>query len=153
MQKREIKFLIVGLICSALIAGCGGEEDSSNKSNENSVEMMEESVDPMLNKGIGPISSVELVDVNKEMATQGEEIFNAKCVACHKMGVRLVGPDLTDVIERRTPEWIMNMILNPEEMVKEDPIAQQLLKDFTAPMVNQHLTEDETRKILEYFRK
>lgn len=151
MRKREIKFLIVGLICSALIAGCGGEEDSSNKSNENSVEV--ENVDPMLNKGIGPISSVELGDVNQEMATEGEEIFNAKCIACHKMGTRLVGPDLTGVIGRRTPEWIMNMILNPEEMVKEDPIARQLLKDFTAPMVNQHLTEDETRKILEYFRK
>jgi hypothetical protein len=56
-------------------------------------------------------------------------------------------------MERRTPEWIMNMILNPEEMIKNDPIAKQLLIDFNlAPMANQHLTQDEARKILEYFR-
>ena len=46
----------------------------------------------------------------------------------------------------------MNMILNPEEMVKNDPIAKQLLLDFNlAPMANQHLTQEQARNILEYF--
>jgi hypothetical protein len=56
-------------------------------------------------------------------------------------------------MDRRSPEWIMNMILNPEQMVKEDPIAQQLLVEYNmAPMANQGLTEDQARKIVEYFR-
>ena len=47
----------------------------------------------------------------------------------------------------------MNMILNPEQMVKEDPIAKQLLVDFNlSPMANQHLTQEEARSVLEYFR-
>ncbi len=47
----------------------------------------------------------------------------------------------------------MNMILNPEEMVFKDPIAKKLLAEYNfAPMANQNLTEDQARKILEYFR-
>jgi hypothetical protein len=47
----------------------------------------------------------------------------------------------------------MNMILNPEEMIQKDPIAKKLLVESNlAPMANQHLTEAEARKILEYFR-
>jgi hypothetical protein len=47
----------------------------------------------------------------------------------------------------------MNMILNPEQMVKEDPIAKKLLVEYNmAPMANQNLTEEQARKILEYFR-
>jgi len=47
----------------------------------------------------------------------------------------------------------MNMILNPEVMVKEDPLAKELMAEFNgAPMANQGLTEDQARSILEYFR-
>jgi hypothetical protein len=45
------------------------------------------------------------------------------------------------------------MILDPEGMVKNDPIAKQLLIDYNgSPMANQSLTEEEARAILEYFR-
>jgi len=47
----------------------------------------------------------------------------------------------------------MNMILNPENMIANDPIAKQLLAEANgAPMANQHLTEEQARAILEYFR-
>ena len=57
-----------------------------------------------------------------------------------------------EVTTRRSPEWIMNMILNPEQMVKEDPIAKQLLAEYMSPMADQNLTEEQARNILEYFR-
>jgi cytochrome c len=61
---------------------------------------------------------------------------------------------VADVTERRTHEWIMNMILNPEQMIKEDPIAKKLLVESNmAVMANQNLKEDEARAILEYFRQ
>ncbi len=44
------------------------------------------------------------------------------------------------------------VILDPEKMVKEDPVAKELLTRYLAPMANQSLTDDEARKILEYFR-
>jgi mono/diheme cytochrome c family protein len=75
------------------------------------------------------------------------------CSACHKPTEKFIGPAPAGIMERRSPEWIMNMILNPEEMVKSDPIAKKLLADFNfAPMANQHLTEEQARKVLEYFR-
>jgi hypothetical protein len=47
----------------------------------------------------------------------------------------------------------MNMILNPEEMTKNDPLAKALLIEFNgSPMANQNLTEEEARQVLEYFR-
>lgn len=69
------------------------------------------------------------------------------------MDKKFIGPALAGVTERRSPEWIMNMILNPEEMIQKDPIAKQLMIESNmAVMANQNLTEEEARAILEYFR-
>jgi putative heme-binding domain-containing protein len=86
------------------------------------------------------------------MVEKGETTFKAKCTACHKVGKKYIGPDPTGVTERRTPEWIMNMILNPEKMVAENETAKKLLGEYTAPMANQNLTEEEARSVLEFFR-
>ena len=69
------------------------------------------------------------------------------------MAKRHVGPPLSGILERRNPAWVMNMILNPEVMVKEDPIAKKLFEEFLSPMANQNLTEEEARAVVEYFRK
>jgi mono/diheme cytochrome c family protein len=87
------------------------------------------------------------------MVTKGKVVYDSKCLACHKPDKKFIGPAPTGILERRSPEWIMNMILNPGEMVQKDPIAKQLLIDYNgAPMANQGLTEEEARQILEYFR-
>lgn len=106
------------------------------------------------NKGIGPIKSLTLnPKVDSEMATKGGAIFKKMCTACHRVGKKYIGPDPSRITERRSPEWIMNMILNPEEMISEDPLAKKLLIEFNgAPMANQNLTEAEARAVLEYFR-
>jgi hypothetical protein len=38
-------------------------------------------------------------------------------------------------------------------MTKKDPDAYALIAEYIAPMANQSLTEEQTRAILEYFRK
>jgi mono/diheme cytochrome c family protein len=111
-----------------------------------------EAADPMKNKGIGPVTSVELGPLDQAMADEGKLIYEEKCSACHKATEKYIGPAPVGILERRTPEWVMNMILNPEQMVAEDPIAKDLLKQFLSPMANQSLTEEQARKILEYFR-
>ncbi|MAP55087.1 cytochrome c [Altibacter sp.] len=105
-------------------------------------------------KGVGPIKNLELPEtIDQGLASQGQELFKTKCTACHKVGKKFIGPAPDGVTKRRSPEWIMNMILNPEEMVQKDPIAKQLLIDYNgSPMANQSLTEAEARSILEYFR-
>ncbi len=108
-----------------------------------------------LEKGIGPVTAVALADdVDDELAEAGAAIFKVKCSACHKIGERYIGPDLTGVTERRKPEYVMNMILNPTEMVQKHPTAKDLLAQFNyTQMADQQLTEAEARKVLEYLRE
>ena len=98
------------------------------------------------NKGIGNT-------VDQALAAKGQELFKLNCTACHKPTKKFIGPAPKGILERRSPEWIMNMILNPEEMIANDPIAKQLLAEANgSPMANQHLTEEQARAVLEYFR-
>ena len=68
-----------------------------------------------------------------------------KCTACHKRDEKYVGPALAGVTERRSAAYIMNMILNPQEMVERHPIAKQLLAEHMSFMPAQGLTENEAR--------
>ncbi len=107
----------------------------------------------LVNKGKGPIKTLLLGDIDQAMAAKGQEVFKTMCTACHKTDKKFIGPAPKGILERRTPEWVMNMILNPENMIENDPLAQDLLKEFNgAPMANQNLTEEEARAVLEYFR-
>ena len=148
----KLKVLVVAIV-AAVITSCGGE----SKKEEKVATPVEEQkavveTDPMKDKGVGPITSVTLGEIDQKMADEGKAVFLAKCSACHKISKRVVGPALVGVTTRRSPEWIMNMNLNPEKMVKENPTAKALLAEYVAPMANQNLTEAEARLILEYFR-
>jgi mono/diheme cytochrome c family protein len=106
------------------------------------------------NKGVGPIKSVKLdSEINQAMVTHGADVYKRMCTACHKPTKKFIGPSPQNILERRTPEWVMNMILNPEEMIKKDALAKELLIEFNgSPMANQNLSEEDARAVLEYFR-
>jgi cytochrome c len=114
--------------------------------------MADFSIADELSKGLGPIKELKLETINLDLATSGKKVFESKCSACHKIAERYAGPALKDVTKRRAPEWIMNMILNPGEMVEKDPTAQELLSEYLVKMTFQNVSQEETRSILEYFR-
>lgn len=156
-------FMLIAL--GALIVGCGGKEKKDDSSEEGfqmnrtkeevKTETASEGVPVDLsNKGVGPVENLEFPDeIDQEMASRGEETYKAICTACHMADQRMIGPALKGVYERRSPEWVMNMILNPDGMLKEDPIAQALLKEYNnAIMLNQNLSEEQARDISEYLR-
>lgn len=151
----KIKFLTIVAI-AALMSSCSGDKPKGAVKESAPVkkEVKTETsiVDFMDDKGVGPITSITLGDIDKALVDEGQSIYKAKCSACHKLSKRFVGPGLKGVTQRRSPEWIMNMILNPEVMVVENVAAKQLLIEYSAPMANQSLTEAEARAILEYFR-
>lgn len=143
--------LIVAIAMLSMFASCGGGEVKEEGPAVKPESMVKK--EPAKDLGVGPIKSVTLSEtVDEALAATGMETFEAKCTACHKIGKRFVGPDLAGVVDRREPEWIMNMILDPELMVKENEAAKALLAEYLSPMANQSLTEDEARSILEYFR-
>jgi mono/diheme cytochrome c family protein len=102
-------------------------------------------------RGVGPVDKVDIASLTGAHALKGAELFKLKCSACHKLDERYIGPALAGVTKRRQPEWILNMILNPENMIQQDPTAKALLAEFLAPMANQHLTREEAESILAYF--
>jgi len=106
-----------------------------------------------LKYGIGPIRDLDLDDdLQDDLVARGAEIFRTKCSACHKLDERYVGPPLGGVTERREPEYVMNMILNTDEMVARHPEVKALLAQYYTPMPDQQLTEEDARAVLEYFR-
>jgi len=154
-MNKILYYLTVSAFVTALIS-CGGDSepasDSSTKEPLVLYATRNTEIDPIKNIGVGPITSVDLAEIDQALVDEGKLIYDEKCTACHMTTQRLIGPAPAGILDRRSPEWIMNMILNPEQMVKEDPIAKELLKEFMVPMAGQGLTEEEARKILEYFR-
>jgi len=144
--------LLLSALLATLVLGlsaCGGGDSNGDaaSSSESGLSQAE------LENGIGPIDDVELsASIDDALAAQGQEIFTTKCAACHKMDERYVGPPLGDVLARRTPEYAMNMMLNPAEMVQKHPEARAMLAQFATPMPDQNLTEDDARAVLEYLR-
>jgi cytochrome c len=152
---RNITQALVLLISIIFLYNCGGtgEQKQPVAAEKTAPAAKTDPNDPRNNKGIGPVRMIVLEEINPAMVAEGEQIYKEKCVACHKPTEKFIGPAPKGILDRRSPEWIMNMILNPEEMVKSDPIAKQLLIEANlAPMANQHLTEEQARKVLEYFR-
>ena len=161
----QVSRTTIQVVILTLIMGCGSQEKvneefsfDSKKSAENSstastMENASTRVD-LDNKGIGRIKEVELADsIDQSLAEKGRSIYEVKCTVCHRVGEKFIGPAPNGILGRRSPEWVMNMILNPELMIKEDSLAKDLFMEFNgSPMANQGLNEDEARAILEYFR-
>lgn len=159
-QKLIQTFRITLLIISSLLimVACGDKkgEDPAKFSNDKTTAITNENglSEFELENGIGPIKSkLSLEKINPELVKKGEAIFSTKCASCHKLDERYVGPAQRDVWKRRTPEYIMNMMLNPEEMYKRHPEAKKLLAEYMTPMPSQNLNMDDARSLLEYFRE
>lgn len=166
-KNLQIPTFLTLAISASLLLSCGSKEKKEDgfsvtrQKSETSITepTVDNSVKPseridLENKGVGPITSLELPEtIDETLVAQGEEAFKQLCLACHKVGKRFIGPAPNGILERRSPEWVMNMMLNPEVMVKEDPLAKELLMEFNgSPMANQGLSEEQARAILEYFR-
>ncbi|MGW8121552.1 c-type cytochrome [Roseivirga echinicomitans] len=154
MLKIRISLLLI-VLSAIVFTSCGGGQ---SKVEEIKAKTTKAPVDPMANwqsnNGIGPVKSLTLpAEIDNALVAEGKMLYEAKCTACHKVDKKFIGPAPKDILTKRNPAWVMNMILNPEEMVQKDPIAKQLLIEANgAPMANQNLTEPEARAILEYFR-
>lgn len=158
VQMLRYTLVLLSLaISSILIQGCSSEEKKAESGSEaesgNLMKDAEEMEDDGL--GFGPVKSVTIpAEIDEQLAAEGLKHFEAKCTACHKFAPdKYVGPGLAGVTKRRKPEWIMNMILNPQEMTQRDPVAKGLFETYLTQMTNQNVTEPEARSMYEYFRK
>jgi mono/diheme cytochrome c family protein len=145
--------IAVSLSLALMLIGCGGNGDSGSKQQAQTKKQNETGLSTFEQEhGIGPLTeTISLGDeVDMEMAQKGKELFVLKCSACHKVNERYIGPALGNVLEHRSPTYVMNMILNPDGMTKNHPEAKKLLQEYMSPMPNQGLSQEEARAIVEF---
>ena len=157
LRKWQQWSALVVLALALAAGGCGGKDDDDDDRDDREHEAQETESGGLtafeLEHGIGPVTEpIELGGIDAAMAATGKTVFEAKCTACHKMDTLYIGPALGEVTSRRSGAFIMNMILNPQEMVERHPVGKQMLAERMSFMANQGLTRDEARAVLEYLR-
>ena len=131
-MKPLFNFLIAALLLLSIPA-CGGESSEESDSAQSNAQQ---------ESGLTEF----------ELAAQGKKVYEAKCTACHKPHERYIGPASDDILDRRSPTFIMNMIMNPDEMTKKHPEGIKMMQEYMAPMPYQNVTIEQARAIVEYFR-
>ncbi len=138
-----------------LVAGCGGEQEAGQPATS-AIEAAQRAADRVTDRSEQIAQqAAQVEEIDAELAASGEEVFRSRgCIACHTVGGgRLVGPDLLEVTDRRTPGWIRAMILNPDSMIKNDPDAKKLFEEYLTPMSNQQVTNEQAAAIYEFLRR
>ncbi len=153
MTSRMMGALVAMAIAVVAWSGCqkGGESGDAQEAGEHeTLEHTGEEHTTVSNEG--PKLDTEPVDA--ALAAKGKDLFSAKgCNACHAFGKRVTGPDLTGVTARRTREWTTHWLLHPDEMLKTNPIAREMLAQYATAMPNLNLTQDEVNALIEFMKQ
>lgn len=157
---KTVKTFAFSMLTFALIA-CGGDKKTDSIPTASTTETTTTTAaapadanayDP--NRGLGKHENVDVSKFDPALAASGKKVAEVKCTSCHKpTEEKLVGPGWKGVTQRKTPEWIMNFITNPDPMIDVDPELQKQLELCLVRMPNQGLNDTEAREILEYMRE
>lgn len=97
-----------------------------------------------------------LFSANYSFGATGEEIYNKMCMSCHSLTDKvLMGPGLQGVGERRSEEWIMKWVRDPQAVLASgDKDAVKLFEEFNkVPMPGfPQLTDDEIKDFLAFVK-
>ena len=103
--------------------------------------------------GVGPVKNVVTGPIDSKMVADGKKIYLAKCVVCHELDIKKIGPPLRNITKERTPEYIMNLLVNAVQMQKQDPFVKDLLKKYNnVLMPDPAISQAQARTVLEYLR-
>jgi protein SCO1/2 len=83
----------------------------------------------------------------------GEALFIKACSTCHSIGRGdLVGPDLKDIAIRRTKDWLVKFIMNPQQMLSQkDPLTIEISSRYPGvSMPNLGLQPNDVDDLLSY---
>ncbi len=166
-MKYLVPLVVLGLVLLAMASGparpylgaaaaIGGDDSTkavktvSSSQAQNAKDKAPSSADQ--DKGIGPVKALKLEAISDSLAASGQQIFAKKCTVCHQLDSKKVGPPLRNVAKEQAPEFIMNMILNSDEMEKKDPYIKKLVAQYQTYMSGLDLNKDQARAVFEYLR-
>jgi cytochrome c2 len=103
---------------------------------------------------INSLVFLSLFALNAQDIEIGKTLFKSNCAACHTVGKgKLTGPDLKNVSNRVSPEWINAFVKNSTEVIKSgDKYASKLFNDYNKTVMTAHpqLTDDDITNIIAY---
>jgi mono/diheme cytochrome c family protein len=85
-------------------------------------------------------------------ADAGKDLFEKQCSSCHTIGAGDgAGPDLKGVAGKRSPEWLVRVIAEPDKLTAEkDPAQLELIKKFGMEMPSLGISRDDAQKIVAF---
>lgn len=96
-----------------------------------------------------------IASATNAQAQDGAELFRKNCTACHKLGTKLVGPDLVGVTDRRSAEWLHKFITSSQGFIATgDADAVKVYEEYNKMvMPDQVLTPAEIDLVLAYLKE
>ncbi|MDX2063540.1 MAG: c-type cytochrome [Bacteroidia bacterium] len=153
MVPRTTTYAVVAafVLISAFAVSCGSGGD---KPTENTTTPSQTNAAGTPKPGMIQPSDVTLGALDAAVAEKGKTTYDVKCQACHSLeSNRVVGPGWKGITTRREPHWILNMAVNTDAMLADDPEAQKQLEECLVRMPNQGLSKTEAREVLEFMRQ
>ncbi len=89
-------------------------------------------------------------------ADEGKDIFQSKCAACHTIGKgRLVGPDLKNISEKRSQDWLIAFIKSSTTMIKSgDADAVAISKEYNGLLMPDNpYSDSQILSVLEFIKQ
>lgn len=86
---------------------------------------------------------------------EGAQYFNQICSACHTIGGgRLVGPDLANVQEKRSDQWLKDFIKSSQALINSgDPDAVAIYEEYNKMvMPDAPFTDDQISEVVVYIK-
>ncbi len=146
MRPRPPLLLLLAAL-ALLTAACGEREDWSP------LDGPWDPRHPDAARILAPPAPDDPIDV--EMAEAGERWYRVRgCLACHRLDHEVVvGPSLAGITWRREYDWYRAMVMRPDSMLRNDPVARELFEIYRIPMPDQGVDELRVRAMWEYHRK
>lgn len=149
-------YILLSTITIGILVSCGGSNEKTNETTDLKI-TTDTSATYDIHRGSGKWTAENLKlteNIDNAMADEGAKIQAQKCASCHKTTTETqIGPGWKGVTTRRSPEWIMNFITNPEGMIDKDPQLKALWEKCYVRMPDLNLTDAQARQLLEFLRK
>lgn len=146
-----MKTITALILCSWVAIGCSSEPETEAQRQARWAQGKLSSWE--IENGIGPFASdTEIPPIDAAKAELGKQIFIQKCATCHTLDFKKTGPQLRDVTKKRTELYVLNQILNPEQMGKLHPSGKQLVAQYAQYMTIQGITRDDAFALLDFLR-
>ncbi len=95
-----------------------------------------------------------LLAAGPALADSGKELFEKQCSGCHTIGGGDgAGPDLKGVGSRRSADWLLRLIVEPDKLAADkDPVQVELVKKYGSEMPNLGVSREDAQKIASFLQ-